>query len=168
MIAPAKANASTLVMQGCGKISDRYLFCDVEEGVPSTIPISIHFPELKCVYESCGVVEVIQNGRTVYQASLKKGQSSIKFLLKDLIDQKEAIGFDEDTEFQIIGRFFVTINRTTYSATATGPLRLWVYARGYSHISCNDPNVFTSRKLTQTCSAQYTSKFRTALCGDCK
>lgn len=165
-MSPTDGRAQTILFEGCAHDPTRgYLFCEVLEGSTADSVVTIYVPgDTVCARATgCGEFEVIRGGNIVHSGAIALGDSEIHFKLSDLV-HSDIIKWDHDDEYQVLIRVFFMNGKKEFSASMSGPIRIWVTNKQYKHLNCNSPDAVFKNESKEGFEFQYSTKMRTAIC----
>jgi len=165
-----EANDLTVIFQGCREMTNGYLFCRLREGTrPRDVPMAILLPRVECKRDSCAVVQFFMpDGSLGHSQSAPKKQNRILFSLEELLGHNEPLTLEHEAELQAAVQIWFMDRRggLEYRMRADGLIRLWIVDAEHIRLSCNDPQTGWFEDHNG-CKAEYSTGFRTALCGGC-
>lgn len=157
----------TSVFEGCGKITDGYLFCRIAENSPPTTKIKIHFPDINCSRDSCIKFQFYRpDGSDGYGAAVQKGQTEASLTVADLIGHSGPVTMDDSNEYQVAVDVAFSVKGQEHYMRADGLVRLWVYDEAYTRLFCADPETGWMKQISENCHAYYSTQYRTRVCGE--
>ena len=162
-------NDETIVMQGFGqKAALGLLHVRVhEESVPDGM-ITVIFPKLNCKLESCAEIKAIRDGNIYPIGSFKVGENEHKFPLSSLIRDDTHVLPQYDGAYRLIIEYYYETDEGEQHRKMSGRVFLSVLKKGYVPVACNSPDIAVIETVFPGCEAQFTTKGRAALCGQCK
>lgn len=135
------------------------------DGSDGSEKITLTLPTVKCPSESCiEVLGIDQAGNLIPIDSLPKGENKVEFELKTLTGD---VSLTDSGPYRLLINVTQTIDGEEYLRRAKGVIYVTVLVRGYSRVSCNSGDIAYSEEIKSGCEAQYTTKMRSAICGDC-
>lgn len=160
----------TAIFEGCGEgARNGYLFCRIAEGTQPSRSISLHFPQVKCKRDSCIEFQFMSlDGSLGYGGGILNGETSVDIPISKIIDDENEIKDIHDGEYRVLIKlWWMNKQDEEFVMRTSGIFRLFVVSDGYSELVCNDPEKGWGAKITKKCFAQFSTGFRTALCGEC-
>lgn len=160
----------------------------VEGGRPDQVVRAV-VPAVKCHRDSCISVQVVRkDGGVVPIGSVKKGGNSIDIPLSRLTGLPDEVARADGGPYRVLVDVFQLVaegSDTLVEAKQergevisladferrrqmSGVIYLTVLARGYARLTCGGPDVAYVEKISKTCTAEYSTKMRSALCGACR
>jgi len=162
----------TAIIAGCGKgFQDGYLFCRHIEGVAPNGEITMHFPEVDCSREACVEFQFFNlDGSPGFGGSVARGDTSISVPLHRIVGHQNPLKVEtDDGEYQLAVKvYYKSGDGLERQMRADGLLRLWVFDETYQRLFCNDPERGWTQKLDGGCEAQFSTGYRSTLCGECE
>jgi hypothetical protein len=165
-----EAKDNTVKLSGCGNdLRDvGYLYCRVAEGSRPVTQITLHAPKVDCDRDSCVDFAVFGlDGNVVTTGSFKRGQTKYTLILSEFTGNADEVRAGDDGEYLITQR--VRFNADTVERTmfGRGLMRLDVHKAGYEILSCDNSNKAFEGKITSDCKVEYTTGYRSVVCGKC-
>lgn len=174
-VSAADGHAFTMVLGGCGENpKSRYLFCEVRESAKPTGEIIFYFPEATCPAASCIQVQFTRLDGSFGEAySVPKGDLQLHVQLAKIVGTEEPFTVAQDGEYQAGVRIhFQDHDGNEHIEAMRGLVRVNVLRSDYLPVACNDKMIAWYTPLygpkKTGCYAQWTSKMRGALCGNCE
>ena len=174
-VSASEGHAFTLVLSGCNqKAKSRYLFCEVRESAKPSVDITLHLPQVTCAANSCIQVQFTRLDGSFGEAfSVPKGDMFLRVPLSKIIGTEDEMNMGHDGEYQAGVRIhFQGPDGTEYLQSMRGLIRINVLRSDYLPVACNDQMIAWYTPLYGTkktgCHAQWTSKMRSAVCGECE
>ncbi len=171
----AEAGARTVVLGGCGvKANSKYLYCEKNEGNALNDGINLFVPLVDCKRDSCTRVQFFRkDGSNGPSGSIPKGKMSMSLTLGDLVGDNSGdnrIKPAHDGEYGVLVQTFYTGNDgEEFSMLSKGLVRVSVVLPSYRPLACADPNVAWTARVGDKCEAQFSTAYRSAVCGEgCK
>lgn len=167
-VSAEKGNDYVVVLSGYGQASTKgYLFLQANEKAETNKPITMTLPNVVCKTDSCAHYQFFRkDGSAGHAGSIKKGQSQISFPLSEIVGHTGLLAADDEGEYSVVVQVLYTgADGQEYSMLGNGFVRVNVLSEAYRPISCGDPSVAWKVSAGVNCQAQFTSAFRTALCG---
>ena len=162
------AGQNTILFTGGGDGPRRGgLFVEVAEGAnPNQNKIYITMPKLNCDRPSCANFDVIRKDGSVFPlGGIPKGEFDLVFTLSELTGLTGPVDLNHGGPYRVLGNAYLQADDGEHRETMRGHIQVVVIKQGYAGLPCNGPDVAWSVGLWKDCSAQYTTKLRTALCG---
>ena len=158
----------TIGIVGCGETGASHILCRVTEGGGTGEVIRLIFPPLDCSRASCVEFQFWRKDNSPgYAGSVKKGQTEALIRVSDIVGHADRILSSDDGEYSVSARGYFTNDGQEFSALGDGFVRLLVLSPGYKRLSCGDPNSAWSVEIKKGCTIEYSSRFRSTLCGKC-
>lgn len=161
-------NDYVAVLSGYGQASRKgYLFLQANERASVAQPITMTFPKVDCKRESCVRFQFFRkDGSAGYAGAVAKGQASVSFPLSAILGKETALDSTDEGEYSVISQvYFLAPDGQEYSMIGNGFVRVNVVSVNYRPLACNDPSVAWKSPAGPNCEAQYSTGFRTAVCG---
>lgn len=170
-VSAADGNDYTVIMSGYGTKSQKgYLFVQLKDTASIDLPVTLYFPPIQCDRESCIEYRFFRlDGSDGVTGGIPKGKESIEIPLNQILGHEGQANPNDDGEYGLSTRvYFKLADGRETSIKGNGFIRVNILGQDYHAIGCNDPNVAWHLKLSKNCEAQFTTRYRTALCGtDC-
>lgn len=163
------AGQPTIIFSGGGDGPRRGgIFVEVPEGArPEAVMLTITMPKLNCERESCATFDVVRKDGTIYPiGGIPKGQYDLVFALSAVTGATAPVTRQIAGPYRILGDAYLQADDGEHRALLEGIVYVTVLKAGYVGLGCNGPDVAWSVGLWSGCSAQFTTKMRTALCGE--
>lgn len=161
----------TAILSGCGEgTHDGYLFCRQVEGIQPRTEIRMVFPKVTCDRQSCVEFQFFNlDGSPGYGAAVPRGDSSVDVPLVRILGHENALDPDrDDGEYQFAAKvYYKGSDGIERQMRADGLLRLWIVSPEYQSLFCNDPERGWETKVNSKCTAEFSTGYRSALCGEC-
>lgn len=136
----------------------------VENGGPKKITVFV--PGVSCPEDSCVSLHgVQQDGSLLPIDSVAKDQNKVEFDSDVLTGD---VTLDDSGPYRLLMKITQTIDGEEYLRLGRGVVYVTVLAKGYARLVCNSSDVAYIGEISSECSAQYTTKLRSALCGGCE
>jgi hypothetical protein len=164
----ADANARTLILGGCGvKANSKYLYCEENEGNSTNESVNIFVPTTDCPRDSCSRYQFFRkNGSNGPAGSIPKDTGSASVSLSSILGHDGNISSPDDGEYGVLVQtFYIGPDGKEYSILAKGLVRVSVVGASYRPLACGDPNTAWSTDINNKCNAQFSTAYRSALCG---
>lgn len=164
-----EANQPTIIFSGGGDGPRRgLLHVEVpEDGRPEAAMITITMPKLNCNRDSCANFDVVRKDGSIYPlGGIPKGQYDLTFALSAITGSVDPVTRPIGGPYRVLGEAFLQADDGEHKALLEGIIYVTVLRKGYVGVGCNGPDVAWSVGLWNGCSAQYTTKMRTVLCGE--
>lgn len=162
----------TTIFGGCGEgFQDGYLFCRHIEGVEPKGEITMHFPEVSCDREACIEFQFFNlDGSPGFGGAIDRGDTRASVPLHRIVGHKNPLSVEnDDGEYQLAVKvYYSSPDGLERQMRADGLLRLWVFRQDYQRLFCNDPERGWSEKLDRHCRAEFSTGYRSTLCGECE
>lgn len=168
----AEAGARTAIVGGCGsKGNSKYLYCEENQGNSLSEKVTIFVPLVDCNRDSCSRFQFFRkNGSNGPSGAIAKGKVSATITLSDITGHEGNVTAEDDGEYGVlIQTFYLGQDGQEFSMLAKGLVRVSVVSDSYRPMACNDPNTAWSSKIVDKCEAQFTTAYRSVICGSgCK
>jgi hypothetical protein len=167
-VSAAEGNDYVVVLSGYGNKSTKgYLFAQTNEKASTDGVLTITFPKVSCKRDSCVRFQFFRkDGSSGYAGALKSGETSTTFKLSDIVGHTDPVVPTDEGEYRIVSQvFYLGTDGTEYSMIGNGFVRVNVLSELYRPVACDDPNIAWKVQTVDKCEAQFTSVFRSALCG---
>lgn len=169
-MAAERGNAATVVLCGLGEGCRKGMLfkqLNVGLGIGGTVTLKVPH-KLNCDRDTCVRYQVfLPTGQHGIGGGIPKGESEVKLKLSDIV-QSEVVTPEMDDEWIIkIKIWFKDQDDQERSLFGWAFIRINVVSQEYEFLGCDDPAKAWDVKLGKECSAQYTTGFRSALCGVC-
>lgn len=167
-VSAAEGNDYVVTLSGYGNKSTKgYLFAQANEKASTEGTIGLTFPNVTCKRDSCIRFQFFRkDGSAGYAGALRKGEISSALKLSDIIGHSGEVVSRDEGEYRVIAQvFYVGTDGSEYSMIGSGFVRLNVLSELYRPVACDDPNIAWKVKAGDKCEAQYTTVYRSALCG---
>jgi len=164
-----EAGQPTIVFSGGGDGPRRGgIFVEAQEDArPEAVMLTITMPKLNCDRDSCATFDVVRKDGTIHPiGGISKGQYDLEFSLSALTGDTGPVDRKIGGPYRVLGEAYLQADDGEHKALLEGIVYVTVLRKGYVGVGCNGPDVAWSVGLWQGCSAQYTTKMRTVLCGD--
>lgn len=160
-------SAKSIVWTGCGDVARLgHLYCEVSEGSLTDAPISMILPPGNCDRASCVEFQVFRKGSPGFHGAIPKGQTEFKFTLADLAQTGPNVDPSIDDEYRVQGIAYWKDNQgIEHRQPFHGFVRIDVTTKDFMPVACGGPEVAWNVAINKTCSAQFTTAARAALCG---
>jgi len=157
-------------MTGCGKrASDGMLHCRLSKGARPSTRIRVLLPKLSCKRESCAEIAVVRkDGTLVPIGGIPEGKTSYAFPVSKITGDPDVIDKAHGGPYRLLIDAFYQFDGEEWRVKGQGIVYLTVMDRGYKQLACDSPDVQWALKITRQCEAQYSTKFRSTLCGECE
>ncbi len=166
-----KGNDYSMVLSGYGTKSSRgYLFVQAAEGSLTNQFITLTFPATACDREACVRYQFFRKDASPgFAGAVKKGISQGFVTLSQVIGHDGPLLPADEGEYSIVSQvYFTGPDGKEYSMFGEGFVRLNVRNKAFVPIACGDPNVAWRSSLDKDCIANFTTVYRSVLCGSCE
>lgn len=168
-----EAGQLTLIFSGGGDGPRRgLLHVEQSEGSnPELSMISMTLPKLNCKRESCATFDVIRKDGTIAPlGGIPKGKFTLEVPLSAITGSSDPIARPAGGPYRILVEAFLEADDGEHKALMEGVVYVSVLKSGYVGLSCDGADTAWSVSLAKKkgCSAHYSTKMRTALCGECQ
>ena len=167
-VSAADGNDYTVILSGYGTTSQKgYLFIQLKDAASIEYPVTLHFPPVQCDRASCIEYRFYRlDGSDGVTGGVIKGKESIDIPLSQIVGHTGSANSNDEGEYGLSTRvYFKLADGSETSVKGNGFIRLNILAQDYHAVGCDDPSVAWHLKLAKNCIAQFTTKYRTALCG---
>lgn len=167
-VSAQEGNDYVVILSGFGNKSTKgYLFAQANEKATTQGVLTLTFPVVTCKRDSCVRFQFFRkDGSAGYAGALPQGQWSANLKLSDVVGHTDPVVSTDEGEYRVVAQvYYVGTDGTEYSMIGNGFVRLNVLSELYRPVACNDPNIAWKVKTGDNCEAQYTTVFRSALCG---
>jgi len=157
----------------CGAVEgchNGYVFIRKNVGDSLDYEISLHIPEVRCSRQSCALVQFLtkDGSKLGVSVSIPKDKDSVSVKLSDIVGRAGGVEEQDNAEYRFFVRlWFQDKDDAEFVVDTQGLLRLWVVDEDYTELACGDPEKGWSKKVLKDCTADFSTGFRTALCGSC-
>lgn len=164
-------NAATVILCGLGeKCRKGMLFTQKRAGTLLKDEIRLVTGVLDCDLDSCVRFQLWRlDGSQGFSGAIPKGESEAKFTLAQVVgDEQEELLPIHNGEYLIKVKFiFKDADGNEMSTFGFGFIRVNVLNASYQAMGCDDPAVAWSVSPLEGCDVQHSTRYRTALCGEC-
>lgn len=163
-----EAGDETIVMRGFGqKAAQGLLHVRVyEDSAPEGL-ITVVLPKLNCKLDSCAEFKAIRDGNKYPIGAFKKDDTEYRFPLSQLIQDETKVLASHQGAYRLLLRYFYENDEGEQQRVISGRVYLTILKGQYTPLVCNSPDVVVSENIFEGCNVQFTTKGRTALCGNC-
>lgn len=163
-----EASAETVVMEGFGQKSRLgYLFVQVNENDSTAGKFTVTIPMVDCKSASCVQMQFFRkDGSRGYAYNVPKGIGRVNFNLAHVLGHEGALTAADTGEYFLgVKVIFTGADNEEFIMRGRGFVRIDVVKEEFKPMACNDPNVVWTTKINATCEAQFSTAYRSALCG---
>jgi len=163
-----EAGDLSAVLEGCNQgVRNGYLFCRMPEGADQSTIITLHFPKVSCKRTNCIEYQVVMpSGELGHGLGIGAGETKNSVRLSQITGKSGPISKDHAGEYRLLVKVWFLVEDEEMSTRADAVLRLFVVDRKYQGLVCNDPETGWRSDLSRSCSVEYSTGYRTAVCGD--
>lgn len=168
-VSAAEGNDYVVVLSGAGQHSTKgYLFAQVNEKTAVNGVYTLTFPATSCTRDSCIRYQFFRkDGSAGYAGAIPKGQTLAQVRLSDIVGHDGQVMRSDDGEYTLVAQvFYQGADGQEYSMIGNGFIRVNVLSELYRPVACGDPNIAWKVKTPDNCEAQYTTVFRSTVCGE--
>lgn len=159
----------TLVLSGYNQTArDGYLFVRTYEGNRTSGFIRVIFPRaLQCGQENCAAGRVIGFGGRNISFGVPEGLDHFDIPVSQIVGS-DLFERSQDGEYLIrISILYPGPTGENETIRVEGLVRFRIMTRDYARMGCNSSAVAWERRISSSCSVQYSTAGRVAICGDC-
>ena len=168
VLSAAAANDMTLIFSGCSENNrDGMILCRSSSGAGQTTEITIHMPKLNCDREVCAQLDIVRKDGTIHPlGAIPKGDTALVFKLSQVTGSTGPVTPGMGGPYRVLSEAFYEHEGEEWRVLGVGIIYLLVLKPGYVPLGCGSPDMAWRLKLRKKCEAQYSTKMRTALCGE--
>lgn len=165
-----RGNAATIILCDLdGTCHKGYAFAQLRNGSGLTRAFTFKAPELNCDEESCVRWQLWRlDGSQGASGAVDKKGGLVPLSVGAVVGSEDVLQPHHDGEYLFKAKFFWNdADGLPLSSIGWAFIRINVVDAQYQFMGCNDPASAFKTELTESCSAQYSTAFRSALCGVC-
>lgn len=163
-----QAGDESAILKGCGLGHQNGLIhCRVADGSDMTQTVTVTVPLVDCKFDSCATITGFQkNGNSVALGSIPKGQTELEFPLSKLVGGKTA-DKKHGGPYRVLIELEYINKKAGWKQAQSGVVYVSILEKGYHVLNCDSSNAVWKLAVSETCEIQFSTKMRTALCGEC-
>lgn len=157
----------TTVFVGYGQKTTGFLHVRVSEKAVPNGEIKIIVPALNCDRPSCNTVNLIRkDGNLVQLGAVPRNQVELKIALSDVIGHADEVEENDGGPYRVFIESYYKYDGQEYKIIGPGVIYITVLKEGYTPLTaCKSADSGTWSKVAHNCVAEFTTKYRTVLCG---
>ena len=168
ILSAVQANDLSLIFSGCSDSHrDGLILCRSSEGATPSTVITVTMPDFDCDRESCTSLSVIRKDGTIHPLkSFPEGETTAHFTLADVIGSNNPMFPSVAGPYRIVSESFYEQDGQEWKIQGVGIIYLLVLKPGYMTLGCGSPNMAWREDLGDNCKAEFSTKMRSAICGE--